>query len=110
MTVLGMMAPTPAQGQQPNLLLQTAPLIFLVFVFYFLLIRPARKRQKQVQQMLDKLKNGDKVVTSGGLLGTVVGIDRNVIQLRIADKIKVDVTRSSIVGLQDQEGAAPPGT
>jgi preprotein translocase subunit YajC len=107
--ILAMMAPTPAPGQQPNMLLQFAPLIFLVVVFYFLLIRPARRRQKQTQQMLDALKNGDKVITSGGLLGTVVGIDRNVIQLRIADKIKVDVTRSSIVGLQEQEGSAPPG-
>jgi len=106
---LGLMAPPPGQGQ-PNFLVQIAPLIFFVVIVYFLLIRPARKRQKAVQQMLDALKTGDKVITSGGLLGTVVGIDRNIVQLRIADKLKVDVTRSSIVGLQDQQEGGTPAS
>ena len=82
------------------------PLVLIFVIFYFLLIRPARTRQKQVQKMLDALKTGDKVVTSGGLLGTVAGLDSAVVQLRISDKVKVDVTRSSIVGLQDQETSA----
>lgn len=95
------MAPPPGQGQ-PSALVQLLPLLLIFVIFYFLLIRPARSRQKAVQKMLDALKNGDKVVTSGGVLGTVVGIDRNIVQLRIADKIKIDVTRNSIVGLQDE--------
>ncbi|MBI4169146.1 MAG: preprotein translocase subunit YajC [Acidobacteria bacterium] len=99
------MAPSPGQGQV-SAWVQLVPLLFIFVIFYFLLIRPARKRQKQVQQMLDALKTGDKIVTSGGLLGTVVGVDRNVVQLRVADKVKVDVTRSSIVALQDQ-GTTP---
>jgi preprotein translocase subunit YajC len=102
---LGLMAPSPGQGQV-SAWVQLVPLLFIFVIFYFLLIRPARKRQKQVQQMLDALKTGDKIVTSGGLLGTVVGVDRNVVQLRVADKVKVDVTRSSIVALQDQ-GTTP---
>jgi preprotein translocase subunit YajC len=99
--MIGMMAPTPGQGQ-PNALVQLLPLLLIFVIFYFLLIRPARSRQKAIQKLLDGLKNGDKVVTSGGVLGTVVGIDRNIVQLRIADKIKIDVTRSAIVGLQDE--------
>jgi preprotein translocase subunit YajC len=100
--VWGFMAPPPGQGQT-NAWLQMVPLVVIFVIFYFLLIRPARNRQKQVQKMLDSLKTGDKVVTSGGLLGTVVGLDTGIVQLRISDKVKVDVTRSSIVGLQDQE-------
>jgi len=83
--------------------MQLVPLVVIFVIFYFLLIRPARNKQKVVQKMLDSLKNGDKVVTSGGLMGTVVGLDKSVVQLRVADKVKVDVTKSSIVGLQDQE-------
>lgn len=94
-----MMAPPPGQGQS-GAWLQLVPLVFFFVVIYFLLIRPARTRQKQLQSMLEALKPGDRVVTSGGLIGTVVGIDRDIVQLRVADKIKVDVTKSSVVGLQ----------
>ena len=99
---VALMTPPPGQGQA-NSWLQLVPLVVIFVIFYFLLIRPARSRQKLVQKMLEALKSGDKVVTSGGLLGTVVAIDKGIVQLRIADKVKVDVTRSSIVGLQDQE-------
>ena len=105
MIELGLMAP-PAGPGQANAWLQMVPLLFIFVIFYFLLIRPARKRQKQVQEMLEHLKSGDRVVTSGGLLGTVVAVDRNIVQLRIADKVKVDVTKSSIVGLEEQ-GTTP---
>ena len=106
MIVWGLMAPSPGQGQGNAWLTNVVPLVVIPVIFYFLLIRPARTRQKQVQTMLDALKTGDKVVTSGGLLGTVAGIDSGIVQLRISDKVKVDVTRSSIVGLQDQEISA----
>jgi preprotein translocase subunit YajC len=99
---LALMAPPPGQGQA-NPWMQLVPLAVIFVIFYFLLIRPARTKQKHVQKMLDSLKSGDKVVTSGGLLGTVAGLDKNIVQLRIADKVKVDVTKSSIIGLQDQE-------
>ncbi len=102
---LAMMAPTPGQGQ-PAAWVQLVPLVVIFVIFYLLLIRPARNRQKQVQTMLDALKNGDRVVTSGGLLGTVVSVDKSTVQLRVADKVKVDVTKSSVVGLQDSDMAA----
>ena len=105
MWFVALMAPPPGQGPTSPWV-QLVPLAAVFAIFYFLIIRPTRTRQKLVQKMLDALKNGDKVVTSGGLLGTVVGIDKSIVQLRIADKVKVDVTRSSIVGLQDQETAS----
>lgn len=86
--------------------MQLVPLAFFFVVIYLLLIRPARTRQKQAQKMLEALKAGDKVITSGGLLGTIVAVDRNVVQLRVADKVRVDVTKSSVVGLQDNEASS----
>ena len=101
-----MMAP-PSGAGQPNPWLQLVPLVFFFVVIYFLLIRPARNRQKQVQKMLEALKPGDRVVTSGGIIGTIAAVDRDIVQLRIADKLKVDVTRASIVGLHDEPSSSP---
>ena len=76
------------------------PLIIIMGIFYVLLILPAQRRQKKTQEMINALKNGDKVVTSGGILGTIVGIEGDTIQLRIADQVKVKVLRSAVSGLQ----------
>jgi preprotein translocase subunit YajC len=103
---LGLMTPQGTGGQAP-VWMQFAPLLFFFIVIYFLMIRPARARQKETQAMLDALRPGDRVTTSGGLLGTVVAVDREVVQLRIADKVKVDVTRSAIVHRQEGSGASP---
>ena len=81
-------------------LVQFAPLLIIMGIFYVLLILPAQRRQKKTQEMINALKNGDKVVTSGGLLGTIVGIEGDSVQLRIADQVKVKVLRSAVSGLQ----------
>lgn len=73
-------------------------------IFYVLLILPAQRRQKKTQQMLSALKSGDKVVTNGGIYGTIAGIDNEAVQLRIADQVKIKVARSAIAGLQPEEG------
>jgi preprotein translocase subunit YajC len=72
--------------------------LFVAFIaiFYFLILRPQQKRQKEHQKMLESLSKGDKVLTSGGLYGVVVGIKGEVAVLRIADDVKVEVSRSSI--------------
>ena len=76
------------------------PLVIIMGIFYVLLILPQQRRQKKVQEMINALKNGDKVVTTGGLFGTIVGIEGDSIQLRIADQVKVKVLRSAVTGLQ----------
>ena len=77
-----------------------APLIFIFGVFYFLLIMPQQRRQKKWQSMLSDLKNGDKVVTSGGLKGTIIALRDDSLHLRVPpDNLKVEVTRSSIVSV-----------
>src|SRR5205809_5153703 len=78
-------------------LLQFLPLLPMVVIFYFLLIRPQQQRQKQADQMLKALKKGDRVVTTGGIIGTVIGIDDAKATLRIAEDTKVEFTKSSIV-------------
>lgn len=90
-----------AQGT-PSAFLQFAPLLLIMVIFYFLLIMPAQRRQKQTREMLSALRNGDKVVTTGGIYGTVVGLEGDVISLRIAEQVKVRVIRSAIAGLQPE--------
>jgi len=76
------------------------PLILIMVIFYFLMIMPAQRRQKKVAEMLKNLKNGDKVITNGGIYGTIVGLEDDAIQLRIAEQVKIKVSRSAIAGLQ----------
>ena len=75
------------------------PLILMFVIFYFLLIRPQQKRQKQTQAMIGSLRNGDKVVTSAGIYGTIAGIKDDVIILKIADNVKVEILKSAVSGL-----------
>ena len=77
-----------------------APLILIFGVFYLLLILPQQRRQKKWQAMLGELKTGDKVVTSGGLRGTIVALKDDSLHLRVPpDNLRIEVTRSSIVSL-----------
>ncbi len=79
------------------------PLILIFFVFYFLLIRPQQKKAKEHQKTLTALKRGDKVVTSGGIHGTVSKINGNLVDVKIADDVEVSFSKSSI------SAVIPPG-
>jgi preprotein translocase subunit YajC len=87
-------------GSQPGGITLFLPLILIMVIFYFLMILPAQRRQKKVTEMLKNLKNGDKVITNGGIYGTIVGLEDEAVQLRIAEQIKIKVSRSAIAGLQ----------
>jgi preprotein translocase subunit YajC len=81
-----------------------APVLLIFGVFYFLLILPQQRRQKKWQQMLAELKTGDRVVTSGGLKGTIFSMKDDSVTLRVPpDNLKMDVTRGSIVSVSTQE-------
>ena len=73
--------------------------IILILLFYVMVFGPERKRKKKLQEMIDNLKNGDQVVTTGGIYGTVAGIEERTIHLRVADQVKVKVSKSAIVGM-----------
>jgi preprotein translocase subunit YajC len=78
-------------------MMQTIILFGLIFViFYFMIIRPQQKRQKERQKMLDALEKGDKILTSGGIYGVVIGIEDKVVLVQIADNVKVKVDRGSV--------------
>jgi preprotein translocase subunit YajC len=97
-----LLAVTPSGTErQPNFLMSVAPIILMFVVFYFLLIAPARKKQKRHQEMIGNLKNGDRIITNGGILGTVVGVSDTVIQLRIADQVKIEISRNAVAALQN---------
>lgn len=81
-----------------------APLIFIFAIFYFLLIMPQQRKQKKWQQMLSELKTGDKVVTSGGLRGTIVALKEESVHLRVPpDNLRLEVTRASVVSVATEE-------
>ena len=76
-------------------------------IWYFLVIRPQQQQRRKVQQMLAELKTGDRVVTTGGIYGTIVGFRENVVQLQVATQVKIDVARSAIGSLQPSEKEKP---
>ena len=92
-----------ANGQPSPVFVQ--PLIFLAIglIFYFIVFLPNKKRQRALQDMLNNLKNGDKVITSGGIFGVVAGIKDDRIQLKIADQVKIEISKSAIVSKQSEE-------
>jgi preprotein translocase subunit YajC len=94
-------------GPPGGMLLQLVPFVLIFVIFYFLLIAPARKRQKALQLLIDNLKRGDRVTTSGGIYGEVVSVDGPAAILKIADNVKVKVAKSAITGL---EGGAEKGS
>jgi preprotein translocase subunit YajC len=75
------------------------PFIAMFAIFYFLLIRPQQKKQRDLRRMLQNLKRGDRVVTSGGIYGTIVKIRNDIIHLEIADQVRIRVNKSSIADL-----------
>jgi preprotein translocase subunit YajC len=83
-----------------NPIIQFAPLLVIFALFYVLMILPMRKRQKAVQQMVENLKKGDRVITNGGLYGEVAAVIGAAVLLKIADNVKVKVAKSAISGLE----------
>lgn len=95
MNVAYAMGPTQG-GAQPGGIAAFVPLILMFVIFYFLLIRPQQKKAKEHQEMITNLKKGDKVVTSGGIHGVISKVEDTDVQLEIAEKIKIKVTRANI--------------
>jgi preprotein translocase subunit YajC len=85
-------------------LLGLAPLLFIFAIFYFLLIMPQQRKQKKWQLMLSGLKNGDRIVTSGGLRGTIISLKDDALVLRVPpDNLKLEITRASVVSVTTAE-------
>ena len=94
---------SPAPGSAPSPWLQLIPFILILGIFYFVMILPMRRRQQKVQEFQNGLKVGDKVITSGGIFGSITRVSDQSIQLQVANNVRIDVSRPAIVGYQGQE-------
>jgi len=91
----------------PDFGLQILPLVLVFAIFYFLLIRPQQKRAKEHKAMLSGIKRGDRVVTGGGIVGTVIKTLDAELTVEIAENVRVRVTRESVLGLYREAPAVP---
>jgi len=89
---------TPATPAAPSIIAQLFPLIFLIVIFYFLLIRPQQQRQKRQTELLNSIQKGDKVVTIGGIHGTVTQVDDEAVLLEVDKNTKIRLSKSAIAG------------
>ena len=92
----------PGGGQGGSQFMSFLPIIFIFIIFYFLLIRPQQKRGKEHRALLENIKVGDVVLTTGGIYGKITGIQDNKITLEISDKVRVKVNRGNIAGVEKQ--------
>jgi len=95
--IFAMMPASPEGGANPFSML--LPIVGMLAIFYFLLIRPQQKRQKEMQKMIEALRKGDKVVTASGIVGTVAGLRDDMIVLQIADNVKIEMLKSAVTGV-----------
>jgi preprotein translocase subunit YajC len=86
----------PTNDGGPGLMSNVILFGSIILIFYFMIIRPQQKRAKERQKLLDSIKKGDKVITSGGMYGTVAGLDEKTVLVQIADNVKVKLERGSI--------------
>lgn len=99
--------PSSGSGNQPQqpVWMSFAPMILLIIVFYFILIRPQQKRARQQAQLLKNLKSGDKVVTASGIVGQVITVKDKTVSLRSADA-KMEVTKSSVTEILESSSSS----
>ena len=99
---------TPQQGS-PNPWLQLIPFALILGIFYFVMVLPMRKRQQKVTAFLAALKVGDRVITTGGIFGSITRLSDQSVQLQVANNVRIEVSRAAIVGYQGQDPVVPEG-
>jgi preprotein translocase subunit YajC len=100
--LFGMLLALGGSTGQVSPLIQLIPFALVLAIFYFVILLPMKNRQKKVAEFLAGLKVGDKVVTSGGLFGSIAKLGDGSVQLQIAPNVRVDISRAAIVGYQGQ--------
>ena len=97
-------AQSAGDASQQSPFFQFIPLVLILGVFWFLIIRPQQKKQKEHQRMVDNLNKGDKVVTNGGIFGTIVKVGDDRITLEVASKVKINVERQQVSRMDKKSG------
>ena len=105
MTAIALLLQT-GSGGTAAFLINILPIAAIFLVFYFLVIAPANKQRRKTAEMLSTLKKGDRVLTSGGIYGTVQGVEAEVVYLKIAENVKVKVARSAVSGVVAGDAAS----
>ena len=100
----GAPARTPSTG-----VMNFFPIIVIFGIFYFLIIRPQQKKAKEHQNLLNNLKRGDRILTSGGIYGTISVLKGKAVEIKIADNVKIHISRSSISGLVQEDPGSVDG-
>jgi preprotein translocase subunit YajC len=95
----------PPEGAPQSPFVVFFPYLLILFIFYFLLIRPQQKRATEHRKFVEALKNGDKVITDSGIFGSVVGVDEDSIVLKVDDNVRVRLLKAKIAGLQPNPDA-----
>jgi len=85
-----------------NQLTQFIPIIIIMGIFYFFVIRPQQKQMKERKNMIEALKSGDKILTNGGIVGVITGLNGDELEVEIAKSVKVTIVRSAVAGLVNQ--------
>lgn len=90
-------------GAEVNPFVSFAPLLLIFVIFYFLIIRPQQKRQRDLQKMIENLKKGDRIVTTGGVIGTVTSIQNDYVVIKVGDNenFKIEVLKNAVTGLRE---------
>ena len=102
--LLGMASPPGASGGQSASPFQFLPMIAIVlFIFYFLSIRPQQRKQKEQKETLASLRKGDQVITLGGIHGVIAGVKDDVVVVKVADNVKIEFSKSAITTITKRE-------
>ena len=96
---------SPGQGQQQDPIMAFLPLILIAFIFYFLIYRPQKKRQKERESLVSKMEKGDKVITSSGIHGTVAQVEDTTILVQVSDTTKIRFEKSSVNAVTPKNSA-----
>src|SRR6476469_1936538 len=89
-------------------LIQIVPFVLILGIFYFIILLPTRRKQQKVQEFLASLKENDKIVTTSGIYGQIAKINGDRVSLQVADKVRIEVSRAAIGGLQGQPPVVEP--
>ncbi len=102
MMVFMFMGGSPQPGQQPNTIAMLMPLILIFFIMYFFMIRPQVKKQKAHQAMLQSLKKGDKIITTGGIYGKIVNIKDRSFVIQVSENTRIEITKNAVAAKQEK--------
>jgi preprotein translocase subunit YajC len=100
---LAMAAPGGTGGQGGNPLAMMMPMLIIFAIFYFMLIRPQQRKEKERQKLIGGVKTGDRVIFSGGILGTVANVKDKTLVVKVADSVKVEILRGAVSNVLDKD-------